>query len=429
MNYDETISFLYEQLPIFQRTGKAAYKANMDNTVILDQFFGSPHTKYKCVHVAGTNGKGSVSHMIASVLQESGYKTGLYTSPHLKSFRERIKVNGEMISEEFIVDFIDESKEIINKIKPSFFELTVAMAFNYFEYERVDVAIIEVGLGGRLDSTNIINPELSIITNIGFDHTDLLGNTLQKIGLEKAGIIKNNVPVVIGRIQDETIDIFQKTADERGSEIFFAENYYKTDFSLNTIKGKKSYTISAKGGDGYKNLELDLMGDYQSENLITVLKSIDILKDRKFKIATDHLFLGLSAVIKNTGLQGRWQTIGNNPLVIIDTGHNIDGLTWVIKQINNIAFKNLHMILGFVNDKSINELLKILPKNANYYFTKANIPRALDENVLFEMASALELNGSACQSVVDAIKLAKSKADKHDLIFIGGSTFIVAEAI
>ncbi|MBI9054572.1 MAG: bifunctional folylpolyglutamate synthase/dihydrofolate synthase [Bacteroidales bacterium] len=429
MNYKETLDWLFNQLPMYQRQGKAAYKADLDNTLELDKYFGHPHKKFKSIHIAGTNGKGSVSHMLASVLQESGYKVGLYTSPHLKDFRERIKINGEMISEEFVVDFVRKHSSKFEEIKPSFFEMTVAMAFDYFAKEKIDVAVVEVGMGGRLDSTNIILPELSIITNIGLDHTVFLGDTLEKVAYEKAGIIKKNTSAIIGETQKETKDVFNQIAQENSSEIFFADKLFSIDYEMLSMDNKQVFNIKSNNQIVYENLKLDLLGSYQKKNVISVLKGIDLLAEKDFEINKESVFRGLSNVIKNTGLMGRWQILGVNPLTICDTGHNQEGMSLVIKQINQTPHKDLHFVLGVVDDKDLAKILKLLPKTAKYYFTKAQIPRALDHDLLKNKAENWNLKGDSYKSVQEALKNAKKNAGLNDLIFIGGSTFVVAEVV
>jgi len=431
LNYNDTLEYLFTRLPMFQRTGPAAYKNNLDNTHKLDELYGRPHQNYKTVHVAGTNGKGSVSHMLASVLQAAGYKTGLYTSPHLKDFRERIRVNGKMIPENKVVEWVSayRTNNEMWKIEPSFFELTVALAFDYFRHEKVDVAVVEVGLGGRLDSTNIITPELSIITNIGFDHTNLLGNTLKEIAGEKAGIIKENIPVVIGATQRETAPVFVETANKKQAPLYFADREFKVPYALVDIDRKQILAIEKDKKSVFPELKLDLAGEYQHKNVPTVLKSIEILKEKGFKIEDSAIYEGLSKVVENTGLKGRWQVIGNNPLIVCDTGHNADGIKAVAEQIKNTAYKNLHFIFGTVGDKNPDKVLALLPKNAKYYFVKAGIERAMDAQELAERARSFGLEGDAYSSVNEAFEFARECAGKNDLIFVGGSTFVVAEVI
>ena len=400
MNYKDTLNYLFSQLPMYQRTGAAAYKKDIGNIVQACDILDNPHEKFKSIHIAGTNGKGSTAHMIASVLQEAGFKTGLYTSPHLKDFRERIRINERMISKKEVIDFVNENKIEFEKIKMSFFEYTVAMAFNYFSKSNVDIAIIETGLGGRLDSTNIIRPELSIITNIGFDHTNLLGNTLEEIAKEKAGIIKEKTPVIIGRRQEETKNIFKKIANKKNSSIYFAQNknYLSNNLSIN----------------------------YQTENINTMIAALEILN---WKIDNHHISKGLNNIHKNTGLQGRWQTLGKSPLTICDTGHNIDGIKNVIQEINNITFNKLHFVFGTVNDKDTNKILALLPKEAKYYFCAAKIDRALDATELKNKSAEFNLKGDSFNSVKEAYQESISQAEQDDLIFIGGSTFVVAEVL
>lgn len=431
MNYRKTLDFLFSNLPMFQRTGPAAYKNNLDNTLFLDEAYGHPHHAYKTIHVAGTNGKGSVSHMLASVLQQAGYKTGLYTSPHLKDFRERIRVNGKPIDEETVSQWVAKFRKKNEQwqLTPSFFELTVAMAFDYFSQQKVDVAIIEVGLGGRLDSTNIIRPELSIITNIGYDHTNLLGNTLQAIAAEKAGIIKPEVPVVIGTTQPETTKVFEEKAQACRAPLFFADQEYRVEYALLQINGKQNLSILQNEKPFLKELELDLLGKYQHKNLPAVLKSIDILHSKGFQISGKAIRTGLSNVCSTTGLLGRWQIIGNNPLVVCDTGHNEDGIKAVTEQIRNTAWKNLHIVFGTVADKDPTRVLRLLPQEARYYFVKPNLKRALDSSRLQQLAQEFGLKGEKYDTVQAGLQAAKTNSEPNDLIFVGGSTFVVAEAL
>lgn len=431
MNYAETLDYLFTRLPMFQRTGPAAYKNSLHNTLKLDEFYAYPHTKYKTIHVAGTNGKGSVSHMLASVLKSAGLKVGLYTSPHLKDFRERIRINGEMMPENEVVGWVDNYKanNELWKIEPSFFELTVAMAFDYFAQQEVDVAVIEVGLGGRLDSTNIITPELSIITNIGLDHTNLLGDTLVEIAREKAGIIKTNVPVVIGTTQKETENVFSETAKNRKTKLYFADKEFEVSYSMLGMDGKQKLNVLKNNVSFFPELKLDLLGNYQHKNVPAVLKAIEILNNRGVVISEEALFAGLANVVENTGLLGRWQVLGNNPLIVCDTGHNEDGVKAIVRQINNVAYKKLHFVFGTVGDKNPDNILALLPKNAHYYFVKANIPRAMDAQKLTVQARKFGLVGESYPSVSEALVVAKDKAVKNDFIYVGGSTFVVAEIL
>lgn len=405
MTYQDTVNWMFQQLPMYQHQGKTAYKANLDNTIELAEYLNHPESNFKSVHVAGTNGKGSTSHMLASILQESGYKVGLYTSPHLKDFRERIKINGKEISEEFVVTFIQEHKLFFETHTLSFFEMTVGMAFDYFSKEQVDIAIIEVGMGGRLDSTNIITPLVSVITNIGLDHTQFLGNTLEAIAKEKGGVIKQGVPVVIGESQTETRSVFRELASKNQSEIYFADKEKSDDY------------------------ESDLKGSYQVKNIRTVLGAIKILLQKGFKISKDHIENGLLNVVKNTGLKGRWQILQEQPKILCDTAHNKEGLTYVIAQLEDESFENLHVVFGVVNDKDLDSIFPILPKYATYYFCKPNIPRGLNEDELRERFIKNGFQGSSYYNVAEALRAAKTKATKKDLIYVGGSTFVVAEII
>lgn len=431
MNYNDTLDYLFTRLPMFQRSGPAAYKNTLENTIRLDELYNHPHKCFKTIHVAGTNGKGSVSHMLASVLQTAGYKTGLYTSPHLKDFRERIRINGKMIQEQEVGDWVENYK--INnemwKIDPSFFELTVAMAFDYFARQQVDIAVVEVGLGGRLDSTNIITPEVSIITNIGLDHTNLLGDTIDKIAVEKAGIIKENIPVVIGQTQPDIKSVFENIAEQRNAPLFFADSEYEILYTMMGLDGKQLFTAEKNGQAVYPGLKLDLTGTYQKKNLPAVLKAIDILNQNGCVIHEESVYKGLQATVANTSLLGRWQVVGNSPLIICDTGHNEDGIKAVVEQIMNTAYKKLHFIFGTVADKNPENILKLLPRNATYYFTRADIPRAMNEHELAQKAGGYGLSGDTYHTVMEALKAAKNKASVNDLIFVGGSTFVVAEIL
>lgn len=413
---------------MYQRQGKTAFKKDLDNIIALCEHSGNPHHKFKNIHVGGTNGKGSVSHILASVLQTAGYKTGLYTSPHLKDFRERIKINGELISKKNVIEYVEKNKSFFEKLKPSFFEITVAMAFEYFAIQKVDIAIIEVGLGGRLDSTNIINPLLSVITNISSDHIQFLGETLPEIAKEKAGIIKEKTPVIIGEYQKEVADVFINTAKNKNAPIYFANKEYSSDYEMLSVDYKQILNIKKNNKPEFYDLETDLIGTYQKKNIICALKTIDILKGQ-FAISKNDIYKGILNVTKKTNFNGRWQILGYNPLIIADTGHNEAGIKEIISQIKNTAYKKLHFIFGTVNDKNIDTILTLLPKNATYYFTKAKIPRALDENILFKKAKKTGLSGKAFSTVKEAYSIAKQNASKTDLIFIGGSTFVVAEII
>ena len=426
MNYSQTLDYMFNALPMFQRIGAAAFKKDLSNTISLCNHLGNPESKFKSIHVAGTNGKGSTSHSLCSILMEAGYKVGLYTSPHLKSFTERIKINGKDIPEGSVVDFINQNKPFLDELKPSFFEMTVGMAFWYFAQEEVDIAVIEVGMGGRFDSTNVIVPEVSVITNIGFDHVQFLGNTLEAIAGEKAGIIKTNVPVVISQRQSETTGVFEIKAKENNSGIYFAEDTYCIEKIGVTPDLQETVYRVGKDSDTFR-LNLDLMGNYQQKNLGGILKTIDILIAKGYHIHFSDIEIGISQVVKNTGLKGRWQTISDQPKVICDTGHNEEGIKYIIDQINQTNYNQLFMVIGMVNDKDVSKVLSTLPKDAYYYFVQANIPRAMKANDLFNLAIVQGLNGEVMEGVNDAISLAKKKASKDDLIFVGGSTFVVAE--
>ncbi len=429
--YPGVLDFLFSQLPMFQRTGPAAYKDNLDNTLRLDEMFGHPHRSFKTIHVAGTNGKGSVSHMLASVLQEAGYKTGLYTSPHLKDFRERIRVNGEMITQEAVVQFTESylAKNEKEKLEPSFFELTVSMAFDYFRAMQVEVAVVEVGLGGRLDSTNVITPEVSVITNISFDHKALLGDTLPLIAAEKAGIIKKDIPVVVGESDPQTSFVFEQVAASVQTQLTFADQVYQTDYSMLTIDGKQSLNINKNGQLFYPDLKIDLLGIYQRQNVPTVLKTIDVLNEKGWNLKEDVIRQGLCNTCRNTGLMGRWQIVGHNPLVVCDTGHNQAGIQMVVEQIKQTAWEKLHIVIGMVSDKDQDSVLALLPVHAQYYFTKAALPRACEPEALAGKASKYGLKGNCYPTVAEAFSAARANAGVNDLIFVGGSTFVVAEIL
>ncbi|GAO28193.1 dihydrofolate synthase [Geofilum rubicundum JCM 15548] len=428
MTYSEAIDFLFTRLPMYQRSGSAAYKDNLDNTWRLDEWFGHPHRAFKSIHVAGTNGKGSVSHMLASVLQSAGYRTGLYTSPHLVDFRERIRIDGGMIPQEKVVDFVMQNQAVITEIAPSFFEMTVAMAFDYFSRERVEVAVIETGLGGRLDSTNIVDPVLSIITNIGLDHTALLGPTLPLIAAEKAGIIKKDTPVVIGRRQQETRPVFEEKARAMKAPLLMADEALSV-LLMNQGAHALSVRVLKNGHVFMDDLVLPLPGNYQLENLRTVLASVEELVRQGFEISEMHLRSGMAGVVANTGLRGRWQILSSQPLTICDTGHNEDGMRMIVEQIKALEFNCLHFVLGMVSDKEVDPILALLPTHARYYFTRANIPRSLDPELLQKKALVHGLSGQIFANVPEAWRAAQKNAGDNDLIFIGGSTFVVAEVV
>jgi dihydrofolate synthase / folylpolyglutamate synthase len=428
MTYQQTLDYLFGKLPMYQRVGAAAYKADLNNTISICKTLGNPEKKIKCVHVAGTNGKGSSSHMLAAILQQAGYKTGLYTSPHLVDFRERIKINGKMVPKSEVVKFVEEYKESFEKIEPSFFEWTVGLAFHYFAQQEVDVAIIEVGLGGRLDSTNVINPVCSLITNIGFDHMNLLGETLPLIATEKAGIIKLKTPVVISQNQLEVVSIFNDKAKSLKAPIDFADKNYKVIYTKHNASLLEIELLYKKTNT--KHLyKLDLQGDYQIKNLMGVLNTVENLKQKGFIIEDAVVIEALQHVQKTTGLQGRWQILNKKPLTIADTGHNEDGIKEVLENLKRYTYKTLHIVLGMVNDKDISKILQLLPKDATYYFCKASIPRALDENDLCKQAKKCNLIGKAYKTVPEALAAATKKAKASDLIFVGGSTFTVADVL
>ncbi len=426
MTYSETTAYLFSQLPMYQRIGASAYKANLDNTLQLLEALNNPEKKFKSIHVAGTNGKGSTSHTLASILQSAGYKTGLYTSPHLKDFRERIKINGICIPEENVVKFVEKNRTLFEQIEPSFFEMTVGLAFEYFAEEQVDIAIIEVGMGGRLDSTNTITPLLSVITNISKDHTAFLGDTLEKIALEKAGIIKPETPVVIGETNPLTAPVFEDIAKKNHSEIIFADQH----IVLENVKRENNHTYfeAHSHGNPPKSYICDLSGIYQEKNLRTVLTAVELLRNH-FTLSDEAIGAGLANVVKHTGLMGRWQVLREKPLTVCDTGHNEDGIKQVLLQIEQTPHHRLHAVFGVVNDKDVTTILSMLPKNARYYFCKANLPRALNEKDLQEQAQHFGLQGDAFPSVREALENAEKSAEQDDLIWIGGSTFVVADIL
>ncbi len=424
MNYEQTLDYLYTRLPMFQRTGASAYKEGLDNSLALDAYLDHPHQKYRTIHVGGTNGKGSTSHLLAAVLQKAGYKTGLYTSPHLVDFRERIRVNGEMIEKEFIVGFVEKHKVFSETIHPSFFELTMMMAFDYFAREHVDVAIVEVGLGGRLDSTNIITPDVSVITNISFDHVQFLGDSLTKIAAEKAGIIKSGIPVVIGEAEGGVAEVFRERAIEVNAPIYFVQDEKPILTAQPGINGGWDYSSGQFG-----EFHGELGGLCQDKNAATVLQTLEVLIQKGYTIPKEAVHQGFAEVTSLTGLQGRWQMLGESPKIICDTGHNEGGMQYIVQQLANEKYDRLHIVFGVVNDKDVRKILSMLPRHARYYFTKASIQRALDEQELQKLASAFDLHGDAFASVPDAIQAARLAAQPGDLVYIGGSTFIVADAL
>jgi dihydrofolate synthase / folylpolyglutamate synthase len=426
LTYEQTIAYLYEKLPVFHRIGKVAYKADLSNTIALCNHLDNPQHKFKTIHVGGTNGKGSTSHYMAAILQSAGYKTGLYTSPHLKSFTERIRINGEPIPETKVVEFVEGHQDFIEELQPSFFELSVGMAFDYFAEEKVDIAVIEVGLGGRLDSTNIITPVLSVITNISFDHTDILGDTLPKIAFEKAGIIKPNIPVVISERNSETENVFIEKAKLENAPIYFASDKYQDNY-FEQKAFELEVEINCPKNGLTLNIHSQLMGVYQVKNIIGVLNSIDILNELNYPISFQNIQEGFSKVIDLTGLKGRWQTLSKSPKLLCDTAHNVGGIMQVLANIQKVNYNKLWMILGFVSDKDISTILSLLPNDANYIFCQANIQRALPAHELLEKASSINLKGIVISDVNEAIDYAKLNANSNDFIYVGGSTFVVAE--
>ena len=423
MNYQETLNYLYNSTPVFEHVGAVAYKEGLQNTLALDKHFNHPHTNFKTIHIAGTNGKGSCSHSLASILQEAGYKVGLYTSPHLVDFRERIRVNGQCISKERVVKFVKDERKFFEPL-PSFFELTTALAFKYFDEQKVDIAIIEVGLGGRLDCTNIISPILSIITNISFDHTQFLGDTLAKIAAEKAGIIKKSVPVIIGEANEETRPVFQSKANEVNSDIVFAEDNAIVTSSSPIVDGGRRYNLSNNS-----TLVGELSGDYQERNMNTILCACNILKQMNIIKNDDIIAKGLTNICKNTGLLGRWQTIQNNPTVVCDTGHNVGGWNYLAPQIKRQQCNQLRIVFGMVDDKDINSVMYLLPKNAIYYWTQAESKRAIKAERVAEIAIKHDLRGEIFDNVEVAYTKALQDSNKDDFVFVGGSSYIVADLL
>jgi len=423
MNYFETLQYLYDRLPVFHHLGSSAYKPGLDNTIQLMNALENPHKRFRSIHIAGTNGKGSVSHMLSSILQEAGYKVGLYTSPHLVDFGERIRINGKMIEQQYVINFVETYQEAFTGIEPSFFEATMAMAFNYFADCEVDIAIIEVGLGGRLDSTNIISPILSVITNISFDHVGFLGDTLAKIAHEKAGIIKSNTPVVIGEALPETRQVFEAKALQENAVITFTEDQLQVIFDR--YENNKMYVRTTDN----EALCVGLCGLYQLKNIATTLLTVSILKSIDIRIEESSVKAGLKFVTENTGLQGRWQTLQENPTVVADTGHNVGGIQYVVEQLKAQNYGKLHIVIGMVNDKDINSVLELMPLEAEYYFTQAQIIRAMPVDELEKKAKTIGLSGSAFSTVNEAVVSAINDAGKNDFVFIGGSNFVVGEAL
>ncbi|REA64059.1 bifunctional folylpolyglutamate synthase/dihydrofolate synthase [Dyadobacter luteus] len=428
MNYQETIEYLYSRLPVFQNIGARAYKPGLTTTLELCKILDNPQDKYKTIHVGGTNGKGSTSHMLAAILQEAGYKVGLYTSPHLKSFTERIRINGKEINQDYIVDFIAGNLSNIDRLSPSFFEVTVAMAFAYFAHEQVDVAVIEVGMGGRLDSTNVILPELSVITNVSFDHTQFLGDTLEKIAVEKAGIIKQNTPVVVSEYQEETAEVFKAVAEGKQAPVFFASERIRVE---NVGMQNGLSVVNAGPADhsevSYPNLEIDLVGSYQIKNVAGVLQAVELLKVSGLQIESSAVYSALRRVTTLTGLKGRWQKLGDSPAIYCDTAHNVAGLTQTLKQFAGLTAKKHRYVIGFVGDKDISAMLAMMHSEAIFYFTEPTNSRALKAEKLQELASGFGLTGNYYFNVNDALNAAIADSDPEDCIYVGGSTFVVAD--
>jgi dihydrofolate synthase/folylpolyglutamate synthase len=431
MNYQQTLDYMLAQLPMFHRVGAAAYRADLGNTLELCEITDYPHRHFPSVHIAGTNGKGSVSHLLSSILQTSGKKVGLYTSPHLRDFRERIRINGEMISEEYVVQFVNRYRNDFDRIQPSFFEMNVALAFSYFADEKVDIAIIETGMGGRLDSTNVISPLVSVITNIGLDHIQFLGDTLKLIAVEKAGIIKPQTPVVIGQTHIETLPVFRRKAAEMNSSIYFADEEFEVcniTYSVNEAP-LLLFDVWHNGKPYLENVKSPLAGSYQPNNIMTVIQTARIMEASGWETGIENIRTGIENVIQNTGFQGRWQMLQRLPLTICDIGHNVDGISEVIKQLRVTPHKKLHIVFGVVSDKDINGMLELLPKDAIYYFCNANLPRAMNASLLADKARKIGLTGEVWPSVIKAKEAAIEAADTEDLVFIGGSAFVVAEVV
>ncbi|MDD3078980.1 MAG: bifunctional folylpolyglutamate synthase/dihydrofolate synthase [Paludibacter sp.] len=424
MTYEATLDYLYVRLPVFHQIGAAAYKPGLDNTIKLLEALGNPHKKFRSIHIAGTNGKGSVSHILSAIFQSAGYKTGLYTSPHLVDFGERIRINGQMIEQQYVIDFVESNKKLIETIQPSFFEATMAMSFCYFADMKVDIAIVEVGLGGRLDSTNIITPLLSVITNISFDHTIFLGNTLDKIAFEKAGIIKAGVPVVVGETLPETKPVFEKQAHINKSPLFFADE----NIRFSKYESGKMWCKTVSGTE----FVCGLTGEYQLLNLATLLKAVEVFRQNcpdNLQLGDMAIFNGIANVVELTGLRGRWEQLSSSPAIVADTGHNVAGLSFVVEQLKHQIYSHLRIVIGMVNDKDIDHVLKLLPVNARYYFTQASVSRALPATELSEKAYQAGLTGKTFDTVQKAVNAAMSEASPDDFIFIGGSNFIVGEAL
>lgn len=429
VDYQQTLDYLYAQLPMFTRIGAAAYKKDLTNTLALCDLLGNPQHTFKTIHIAGTNGKGSTSHMLAAILQSAGYKTGLYTSPHLIDFRERIRVNGQLIPKEKVMDFVQRYQSDFERIQPSFFEWTVALCFDYFAGQGVDIAIIETGLGGRLDSTNVIHPVASVITNIGWDHMDMLGDTLPKIAFEKAGILKQHAPAVIGEYHEDTMPVFTDKANSTHSRLVMAFDEYRVTAFTPADNGGCKLDVYKQDSPAYLNLMCDLGGYYQQKNVVTVLAAVDVLRQSGFEISEQQVRQGIANTRSLTELMGRWQILNNKPLTICDTGHNKNGIEWVMKQLADLPAAKCHIVWGMVRDKDISAVLNLLPRQAQYYFCNAQLPRALPANELADKASEADLKGGFYNTVKDAYIAAQHTAEPHDVIFIGGSTFVVAELL
>jgi len=426
--YQQTLDYLFQQLPMFQRVGAVAFKKDLTNIKALGELLGNPQERFPSIHLAGTNGKGSTAHILAAVLQAHGLKVGVHTSPHYRDFRERIKVNGVLVSEQFVINFVEEYKSTWSEIQPSFFELAVAMAFQYFAAQKVDIAIIETGLGGELDSTNIIKPILSIITNISYDHQKFLGDTLPKIASAKAGIIKPNIPVVIGERQEEIVPVFEEKAKVENTIIQYANNHIHADFLSNDLY-HSIFDIYRNNELLYEKLEVNLIGNYQRLNLQTALYALELLSKELLQIEEEKLRKGLKNLKKSTHFIGRWQVLSETPLILADSAHNEAGIRSVMQYLQSFSFERLHIVLGFANDKDLNRVLPLFPKNANYYFAKADVPRGLEAQILMEKAANFDLIGEAHTSVEEALRSAKEAAQKEDLIYVGGSIFVLAEVI
>ncbi len=421
MNYEQAIRYIYDQLPMFQQVGSRAYKAGLDNIEAFCAHLGNPQNRFRSIHVGGTNGKGSSTHLLAAVLQAAGYKVGLFTSPHLKDFSERVRINGQSIEKQAVAEFVNTYQNFMTALEPSFFEMSTALAFDYFAKHEIDIAIMEVGMGGRLDATNIIQPEISLITNISYDHQAFLGNTLPKIAGEKAGIIKKNTPIVLSERQEEVVEVFEKKAKEENAKLYFADQ----EFEIKHLSGKK-YTVSKNGKWYFSDLICELQGNYQTKNMGGVLKVLELLA-LAWKIEKKHIETGFANVIQTTGLKGRWQILGEKPLIVADTAHNEGGISWVTKQLAETNYANLHIVFGVVGDKDRSPILQLLPKNAKYYFCQAKLPRALDAKTLTEEAQVFGLQGITIPDVNTAFSYAKTQAKPEDMIYVGGSTFVVAE--